>query len=66
MTPAPDRGGRRPPVILALMVLSTFKINLAPLLASAGVAGVAIGFGARNLVTDFLDEISDPGRATQG
>ncbi|MER5945012.1 mechanosensitive ion channel family protein [Streptomyces sp. NPDC001904] len=38
----------------ALMILSAFKINLAPLLASAGVAGVAIGFGARNLVTDFL------------
>ncbi|AKJ13136.1 mechanosensitive ion channel protein MscS [Streptomyces incarnatus] len=41
----------------ALMVLSTFKINLAPLLASAGVAGVAIGFGARNLVTDFLSGV---------
>ncbi|MGA4841874.1 mechanosensitive ion channel family protein [Streptomyces sp. G45] len=41
----------------ALMVLSTFEINLAPLLASAGVAGVAIGFGARNLVTDFLSGV---------
>ncbi|MGW1809144.1 mechanosensitive ion channel family protein [Streptomyces sp. NPDC002078] len=41
----------------ALMVLSTFKIDLAPLLASAGVAGVAIGFGARNLVTDFLSGV---------
>ncbi|MFL4904139.1 mechanosensitive ion channel family protein [Streptomyces sp. MMS24-I2-30] len=41
----------------ALMVLSTFQINLAPLLASAGVAGVAIGFGARNLVTDFLSGV---------
>ncbi|MFF0778747.1 mechanosensitive ion channel family protein [Streptomyces sp. NPDC003720] len=41
----------------ALMVLSTFRINLAPLLASAGVAGVAIGFGARNLVTDFLSGV---------
>ncbi|MEU3829262.1 mechanosensitive ion channel family protein [Streptomyces sp. NPDC029080] len=41
----------------ALMVLGTFKINLAPLLASAGVAGVAIGFGARNLVTDFLSGV---------
>jgi moderate conductance mechanosensitive channel len=38
----------------ALIVLSTLGINLAPLLASAGVAGVAIGFGARNLVTDVL------------
>jgi small conductance mechanosensitive channel len=41
----------------ALMILATFKINLAPLLASAGVAGVAIGFGARNLVTDFLSGV---------
>ncbi|WP_369271089.1 mechanosensitive ion channel family protein [Streptomyces sp. R11] len=41
----------------ALMVLSAFEINLAPLLASAGVAGVAIGFGARNLVTDFLSGV---------
>jgi hypothetical protein len=39
------------------MVLSAFEINLAPLLASAGVAGVAIGFGARNLVTDFLSGV---------
>jgi small-conductance mechanosensitive channel len=41
----------------ALTVLSVLKINLAPLLASAGVAGVAIGFGARNLVTDFLSGV---------
>jgi len=40
-----------------LMILSAFKIDLAPLLASAGVAGVAIGFGARNLVTDFLSGV---------
>ncbi|MFE0426647.1 mechanosensitive ion channel family protein [Streptomyces sp. NPDC058953] len=40
-----------------LMILGAFKINLAPLLASAGVAGVAIGFGARNLVTDFLSGV---------
>ncbi len=41
----------------ALMILGAFEINLAPLLASAGVAGVAIGFGARNLVTDFLSGV---------
>src|SRR5690606_23312123 len=40
-----------------LMILGPFQINLAPLLASAGVAGVAIGFGARNLVTDFLSGV---------
>ncbi|EST35445.1 hypothetical protein N566_17675 [Streptomycetaceae bacterium MP113-05] len=37
-----------------LVVLSTLGIDLAPLLASAGVAGIALGFGARNLVTDVL------------
>jgi small conductance mechanosensitive channel len=41
----------------ALTVLSVLRIDLAPLLASAGVAGVAIGFGARNLVTDFLSGV---------
>ncbi|WP_432094387.1 mechanosensitive ion channel family protein [Streptomyces sp. bgisy100] len=41
----------------ALTVLSILNINLAPLLASAGVAGVALGFGARNLVTDFLSGV---------
>ncbi|WP_372482004.1 mechanosensitive ion channel family protein [Streptomyces fuscigenes] len=41
----------------ALMVLGALNINLAPLLASAGVAGVALGFGARNLVTDFLSGV---------
>ncbi|MGW1994139.1 mechanosensitive ion channel family protein [Embleya sp. NPDC001921] len=40
--------------IAGLMVLGEFKVNLAPLLASAGIAGIALGFGARNLVTDFL------------
>lgn len=40
-----------------LMVLAQLRIDLAPLLASAGVAGVAIGFGARNLVTDFLSGV---------
>lgn len=38
----------------ALSVLSVLRIDLAPLLASAGVAGVALGFGARNLVMDML------------
>ncbi|MER7106184.1 mechanosensitive ion channel family protein [Streptomyces sp. NPDC000229] len=41
----------------SLMILGAFNVNLAPLLASAGVAGVAIGFGARNLVTDFLSGV---------
>ncbi|MEV7649329.1 mechanosensitive ion channel family protein [Arthrobacter sp. NPDC089319] len=37
-----------------LMVLTELKFNLGPLLASAGIAGVAIGFGAQTLVKDYL------------
>ncbi|WP_222853871.1 mechanosensitive ion channel family protein [Fodinicola acaciae] len=40
--------------IAALMILGELGINLAPLLASAGIAGVALGFGAQTLVRDFL------------
>ena len=38
----------------ALMILGEVDINLAPLIAGAGVAGVALGFGAQSLVRDFL------------
>jgi small conductance mechanosensitive channel len=37
-----------------LMVLGQIGLNLAPLIAGAGIAGVAIGFGAQSLVRDFL------------
>ncbi len=40
--------------IAALTILGDLGINLAPLLASAGVLGVALGFGAQNLVRDYL------------
>ncbi|MEJ2864596.1 mechanosensitive ion channel family protein [Actinomycetospora flava] len=40
-----------------MMVLGQFGVNLAPVLASAGVVGLAIGFGAQNLVKDFLSGI---------
>lgn len=38
-------------------VLGLFDINLAPLVASAGIAGVALGFGAQSLVRDYLSGI---------
>lgn len=38
----------------ALMALGQFGINPGPLIAGAGIAGVAIGFGAQSLVKDFL------------
>ena len=37
-----------------LDVLGEVGINLGPLIAGAGIAGVAIGFGAQSLVKDFL------------
>jgi small conductance mechanosensitive channel len=40
--------------VAVLLVLGEFGMNLAPLLAGAGVAGVALGFGAQSLVKDFL------------
>lgn len=44
-------------VILALvvvMVLAELGADIAPIIASAGIIGVAFGFGAQNLVKDFL------------
>src|SRR6266540_1140744 len=41
-------------VVTVMLVLGEVGVNLAPLLASAGVVGLAIGFGAQNLVKDFL------------
>jgi moderate conductance mechanosensitive channel len=40
--------------IAAITVLGELGINLGPLVASAGIAGVAVGFGAQSLVKDFL------------
>jgi len=41
-------------IIATIMVLGEFGVDLAPILASAGIVGIAIGFGAQNLVKDFL------------
>lgn len=40
--------------IALVIIVGDMGLNLAPVLASAGVLGVAIGFGAQNLVSDFL------------
>jgi small conductance mechanosensitive channel len=40
--------------IAALTILSILGFNLAPVLASTAVLGVALGFGAQNLVRDYL------------
>jgi small-conductance mechanosensitive channel len=41
-------------LIGSVMVLAEFGVALGPILASAGIVGVAVGFGAQNLVRDFL------------
>ena len=43
--------------IIAMQILSSMGVDLAPLLASAGVAGVAIGLAAQNIVRDMLNGV---------
>jgi len=45
-------------VIVGLVTLAELGINIAPLLAGAGVLGVAVGFGSQTLVKDFLTGLS--------
>jgi len=40
--------------VAVMLALAELGVNLAPLIASAGIAGVALGFGAQNLVKDFI------------
>lgn len=41
-------------VIAGIQILNEIGISIAPVLAAAGVAGVAIGFGAQSLVKDYF------------
>lgn len=41
-------------VMVVLIVLSELGVNIAPLLAGAGVVGLAVGFGAQKLVQDVI------------
>ena len=41
-------------IVAGTLVLGELGISIAPILATAGVAGVAIGFGAQSLIKDFL------------
>jgi small conductance mechanosensitive channel len=43
--------------VALLFALSAVGVNVAPLLASAGIAGIAIGFGAQTIVRDFLSGV---------
>ena len=41
-------------VVAAMLVMNELGISIAPILATAGVAGIAIGFGAQSLVKDYF------------
>jgi moderate conductance mechanosensitive channel len=44
-------------VLAVLTIMAAMDIPLAPLLASAGIGGIALGFGAQTLVKDYLSGI---------
>jgi small conductance mechanosensitive channel len=44
-------------LLAGLMVLSEIGVNIAPLLAGAGVVGIAVGFGSQKLVQDVITGI---------
>jgi small conductance mechanosensitive channel len=41
-------------LVAGMLILGELGISIAPILATAGVAGVAIGFGAQSLIRDYL------------
>jgi len=43
--------------IVGFMVIAQLGYNIAPLIASAGIIGIALGFGAQSLVKDFISGI---------
>jgi len=43
--------------IVLTMVMSEVGVDIAPIIASAGILGLALGFGAQSLVSDFLSGV---------
>ncbi|GAA1971931.1 mechanosensitive ion channel [Nocardioides panacihumi] len=43
--------------VFGTMILSEVGVNIAPIIASAGIVGIALGFGAQSLVKDFLSGV---------
>lgn len=41
-------------IVASFMILDTLGVNTAPIIASAGILGVALGFGTQSLVKDFV------------
>ncbi len=44
-------------MVTGILVLAEIGVNVAPILASAGIAGIALGFGAQNVVKDFISGV---------
>lgn len=44
-------------IIAGTMIISELGVDAAPLLASAGIVGIALGFGAQSLIKDFVSGI---------
>src|SRR3954471_5721764 len=43
--------------VFGTMLLAQVGVNIAPIIASAGILGIALGFGAQSLVKDFLSGV---------
>lgn len=41
-------------VVFIIIILAKFGLNIAPILAGAGIIGLAVGFGAQELVRDYI------------
>ena len=41
-------------LVAVMMILAELGVNIAPILAGAGILGIALGFGAQSMVRDFL------------
>lgn len=41
-------------IVILLIVLNLFGVDIRPILAGAGILGLAVGFGAQSLVKDFV------------
>lgn len=44
-------------IVAGMLVLQELGLSIAPLLAAAGIAGIAIGFGAQSLVKDYFSGV---------
>jgi len=44
-------------IVAAFMILSEVGIDIGPLLAGAGIAGIAVGFGAQHLIKDLINGV---------